>query len=198
MGIFGSLPGELGYQVSSVSLQVGLDTAWSIFSVLLMTLRVNKLQKQALCLCVLVRGLQLFLQLLLTPIAAVSKGVLKKVAMAGRMRSWRLAFPFCLASPLPGRAVVQHCFRVGIEWQGHHGKEGSGMSHVCRLTFDYLSRRVCLILSAWDTERDVMGSHPLTTSVWPELSKKEDPVLRLSREPGKTETVKALGQAGMA
>lgn len=43
-----------------------------------------------------------------------------------------------------------------------------------------------------------MGNHPLTTSVWPELSKKGDPVLRLSREPGKTETVKALWQAGMA
>lgn len=46
---FVSLPRELGYQVSSVSLQVGLDTACSIFSVLFMTLRAKKIQKQTLC-----------------------------------------------------------------------------------------------------------------------------------------------------
>lgn len=62
---FGSLPRELGYQVSSVSLQVGLDTACSIFSVLFMTLRAKKIQKQTLCWCVFIRVIQTLLQLLL-------------------------------------------------------------------------------------------------------------------------------------
>lgn len=98
---------ELGFQVSSAPLQVDLDTAWSIFSELLMTLRANKHQKQAPWLCAPVRDspcpwlhyLALATVLLLPHRAAVGRGVQKRAAVERRMGFLRLVLPFCLASP---------------------------------------------------------------------------------------------------